>query len=192
MKPNPSAARAALATIAAALIASLAAIVLAVWPPSAHAQDAAPTVPAQAASTDPAVAAAASANQAISQCITAVTQGASAADNSVKALLITQAPAMCRQSVVVAQPQAKQSDLATVGHYTLGVLQILAGIKDKTLMWQGISTLAGRGFDAAENLGSQGISAASKPPAIVITNTTEDGASVIYPATPAGALPGTP
>lgn len=112
-------------------------------------------------SEDPAVAAAKSANTAIAACVGAITQGAASADNSVKALLITQAPSMCRQSVVM--PNIRQAPTAgeMLWDGTKFALQLWAGYKGQALMWSGITSLVNRQADSTDNAVNQGFNTAN-------------------------------
>lgn len=153
----------------------LAAAALAALMFPAHAQEA-----QQDTQQDPAVAAAAAVNTALVQCVTAMTTGAASAAEAVRPLLIAQAPATCRQMVVMPVVQAKPDNVGRLAQFGLGLAQIWAGYKGQSLMWGGVAALAGRGFDAAENLGSQGIEAAAKDPQVFITGTSGTS-ELLYP-----------
>lgn len=112
-------------------------------------------------SQDPAVAAAQSANTAIAACVGAITQGAASADNSVKALLITQAPSMCRQSVVMPNIRQAPSAGEMIWDGTKFALQLWAGYKGQALVWSGLQAMLGRQADSTDNAINQGFSTAN-------------------------------
>ena len=112
-------------------------------------------------SSDPTVQAAVAANTAIGQCITAVTQSAASADNSVKALLITQAPSMCRNSVVMPAIRQAPTTGEMVWDGVKFVAQLWAGYKGHALMWSGLTTMVGRQADSTDNAVNQGFSTAN-------------------------------
>ena len=112
-------------------------------------------------STDPAVAAAQSANTALTQCISAVTQGAATAEAGVKTMLLIQAPDMCRKSVVVAQIRQAPSTGEMIWDGAKVFMQLVAAYKGQSLMWNGITTLVGRQADSTDNAVNQGFNTAN-------------------------------
>lgn len=112
-------------------------------------------------SNDPTVAAAQSANAAISECIDAVTRSASTADNSVKALLITQAPGMCRNSVVMPSIRQAPTSGEMIWDGLKFGLQLWAGYKGQALVWNGITTMMSRQAQSTDNAVNQGFGTAN-------------------------------
>ena len=112
-------------------------------------------------SADPAVQAAASANNAITACITAVTQSVATADAGVKALLITQAPSMCRNSVVVPNIRQAPTGSEMIWDGVKFLSQLWFGYKGQALVWNGITTMVGRQAQSTDNAVNQGFNTAN-------------------------------
>lgn len=122
-----------------------------------------------------------SANDSITACMTAMAQGADKASPEMRGMILGTMASTCRQSVVVAQPQAKPDGWATAGRVLLGIGQMYFGYKGQAAMWAGITTLSGQGFATADSIATKGFDAVSKQPEVFITNTTPSGASLLYP-----------
>lgn len=133
------------------IFALLAALVLFALSLPAQAQDA----------TDPTVQAAKNANDSLTTCITAVTNGAATADPAIKTVLLLQAPDMCRKVVVV--PNIRQAP--TTGEMVWDgfkfAAQLWAGYKGQALMWGGIQALVNRQADSTDNAVNQGFNTAN-------------------------------
>lgn len=123
------------------------------------------------ADQDPNVAAAQSANNTIAQCMTAVTSGAAGMAPEAKALLVTQAPRMCREAVVM--PVIKQGPTTgqMIWDATKFGLQLWAGYKNQALVWGAVTGVVDRLADSTDAAVQQGFGVAntaiSQPPYIL-------------------------
>lgn len=123
---------------------------------------------------DPNVSIAQSANANIAQCMTAFATGSVGMSADAKALLITQAPRMCKEAMHT--PTVKQAPGASyyIWDGVKFALGIWAGYKDKQMMWGAITGIVDRMGDSNDaavsggyDIASQGIEAAEKPPLVV-------------------------
>lgn len=137
--------------------------------------------PVLAQDADPTASIVNSANTAVTSCINSMVQGAKDASPELRGAILMTAGQTCRSSVIVAQPQPQSDGWATAGRVLLGVAQIYFGYKGQAAMWNGITTLSGQGFATANSIADKGFDAVGKQPEVFITNTSPEGASLLYP-----------
>jgi hypothetical protein len=99
-------------------------------------------------------------NETIQTCMTSMAKGMDGMDAGTKGFMTASIPKMCREAAVVV-PEAKQESTAsTVGRVALGLAQVWAGYKGQAMVWGAVSGMVNRGYQATENVATQGLQTA--------------------------------
>lgn len=126
-------------------------------------------------------------NQTIQTCLTAMGEGLKTASPEMRGMMMATMADTCRKTAVVAPEKQEGPGL---GHYLWDGFKFVAGLhygyKGQQLVFNALTGVAERGLSATENISTKSMEHLAEKPQVIISNTTPEGASILYPRPVAG------
>lgn len=126
-------------------------------------------------------------NQTIQTCMTSMAAGLKDMSPELRGLVVGTMADTCRKTAVVAPEKPEGPGL---GHYLWDGFKFVAGLhygyKGQQLVFNALTGVAERGLSATENISTKSMEHLAEKPQVIISNTTPEGASILYPRPLAG------